>query len=135
MTDRPRQRTRNCCHEEPSHFTDNAIRQKLDVPGSRTARSGQVWSISASFYAETGMFTFDPGYTSTGACESARSPISMAIKAYSAASWLSQSKNWPQKSDFLEVAYLLQYGELPNKNEKQDWVQATSPITQWCMNS
>ncbi len=33
--------------------------------------SGPTWSTSASSTAQTGMFTYDPGYTSTARCESA----------------------------------------------------------------
>jgi len=72
-------------------------------------------------YGETGMFTFDPGFTSTASCES-------KITFIDGDKGILLHRGYPidqlaEKSDFLEVAYLLQYGELPNKTEKQDWVK------------
>jgi citrate synthase len=72
-------------------------------------------------YAESGYFTFDPGFTSTGSCESKITFIDgdkgiLLHRGYSI-------DQLAEKSDFLEVAYLLQYGELPNKAQKKDWVQ------------
>jgi citrate synthase len=72
-------------------------------------------------YGETGMFTFDPGFTSTGACES-------KITFIDGEKGILLHRGYPidqlaEKSDFLEVAYLLQYGELPNKPQKEDWVK------------
>jgi citrate synthase len=67
------------------------------------------------------MCTFDPGFTSTGACES-------KITFIDGDKGVLLHRGYPigelvEKSDFLEVAYLLQYGELPNKTEKQNWVK------------
>ncbi len=72
-------------------------------------------------YNDTGMFTFDPGFTSTGACES-------KITFIDGDKGILLHRGYPidqlaQKSDFLEVAYLLQFGELPNKVQKADWVR------------
>ena len=72
-------------------------------------------------YAETGYFTFDPGYTSTGSCASNITYIDgdVGILRY---------RGYPidelaEKSDFLEVAYLILYGELPNASEKAQFEQ------------
>ncbi|HUY69029.1 MAG TPA: citrate synthase [Alphaproteobacteria bacterium] len=72
-------------------------------------------------YGESGMFTFDPGFTSTGSCES-------QITFIDGEKGVLLHRGYPidqlaEKSDFLEVAYLLQYGELPNKVQKEDWVK------------
>lgn len=72
-------------------------------------------------YGDTGMFTFDPGFTSTAACES-------KITFIDGDEGILLHRGYPiaelaESSDFLEVAYLLQYGELPNPEEKQDWVK------------
>lgn len=68
------------------------------------------------FYAETGMFTYDPGFTSTGSCESAISyidgDIGMLLHRGYAIEDLANNCN------FEEVAYLLLNGELPNAAEK-----------------
>ncbi len=67
-------------------------------------------------YAETGHFTYDPGFTSTASCESKITYIDgdQGILLY---------RGYPidelaEDSDFMEVCYLLLYGELPNKAEK-----------------
>lgn len=75
-------------------------------------------------YAETGMFTFDPGFTSTASCESNITYIDgdEGILLY---------RGYPidqlaDKSDFMEVAYLLLHGELPSKQEKAKFVHDTT---------
>ena len=68
-------------------------------------------------YAETGMFTYDPGFTSTGSAESAITYIDgeagvLLHRGYAI-------EDLAEKSDFLEVAHLLLYGELPNRAQKE----------------
>jgi citrate synthase len=68
-------------------------------------------------YAETGHFTFDPGFTSTGSCESGLTFIDgdegiLLHRGY-------KIEDLAENSDFLEVAYLLLYGELPTAAEKK----------------
>lgn len=72
-------------------------------------------------YGETGYFTFDPGFTSTGSCES-------KITFIDGDQGVLLHRGYPieqlaEKSDFLEVAYLLQHGELPNGKAKTEWVR------------
>ncbi len=71
------------------------------------------------FYANTGMFTYDPGFTSTGSCESAITYIDgdegMLLHRGYAIDDLANNCN------FEEVAYLLLKGELPNKTEKDQF--------------
>jgi citrate synthase len=72
-----------------------------------------------SFYAETGMFTYDPGFTSTGSCQSALTYIDgdegvLAHRGYSI-------KDLADNSNYLEVCYLLYYGELPSKPEMEEF--------------
>jgi len=71
-------------------------------------------------YADTGMFTYDPGFTSTASCESSITYIDgeKGVLLY---------RGYPigqlaEKSDFMEVAHLLLNGELPNAQEKEDFV-------------
>jgi len=71
-------------------------------------------------YAETGMFTYDPGYTSTASCRSAITYIDgdagiLLYRGY-------RIEELATKSDFLEVAYLLLNGELPNREQKAKFV-------------
>ena len=69
-----------------------------------------------SLYSNLGIFTYDPGYGSTGSCESAITYIDgekgvLLHRGYP----IDQLAN---KGSFLEVAYLLLNGELPKKPEK-----------------
>ena len=63
-------------------------------------------------YAEADVFTFDPGFTSTAACES-------AITFIDGDAGILLHRGYPidelaEQSSFLEVCYLLLHGELPN---------------------
>ncbi len=71
------------------------------------------------FYAETGMFTYDPGYTSTGSCESKITYIDgdegiLLYRGY-------PIEQLAEHGDFLETCYLLLYGELPTAAQKADF--------------
>ncbi len=71
------------------------------------------------FYSETGLFTFDPGFTSTASCESQITFIDgeEGVLLYRGI----PIEQLAEKSTFLEVAYLLLYGELPNAVESDDF--------------
>lgn len=63
------------------------------------------------------MCTFDPGYSSTGSCESAITYIdgeqgTLLYRGY-------PIEDLAEQCDILEVAHLLLHGELPNRHEKQ----------------
>ncbi|GAB4129453.1 MAG: citrate synthase [Rhodothalassiaceae bacterium] len=69
-----------------------------------------------SFYRDTDMFTYDPGFTSTASCESKITYIDgdkgeLLYRGY-------PIEQLAEKSDFMEVAYLLLYGELPTREQK-----------------
>jgi citrate synthase len=71
-------------------------------------------------YAETGHFTYDPGFTSTGSCESALTYIDgeegiLLHRGYDIDSLASNC-------DFLEVAHLLLFGDLPNAAQKDKFI-------------
>ena len=73
-----------------------------------------------ALYGETDHFTFDPGYTSTGSCESALTYIDgdkgiLLHRGY-------PIEQLAEQSNFLEVAQLLLYGDLPNKQESEKFV-------------
>ncbi|RPJ46998.1 MAG: citrate (Si)-synthase [Betaproteobacteria bacterium] len=72
-----------------------------------------------SLYAKTGKFTYDPGFMSTASCRSNITYIDgdQGILLY---------RGYPieqlaEKCDFLEVAYLILNGELPNQAQKQEF--------------
>ncbi|MGB5378246.1 citrate synthase [Muriicola sp.] len=65
--------------------------------------------------SSTGMITLDPGYKNTGSCESAITYLDgekgiLRYRGYNI-------EELAEKADFLEVAYLLIFGELPDKEE------------------
>ncbi|MEO5597960.1 MAG: citrate synthase [Novosphingobium sp.] len=66
-------------------------------------------------YAQTGLFTFDPGFTSTASCESALTYIDgdegvLLHRGYPIG-------QLAEHSSFMEVSYLLLNGELPDKEQ------------------
>ena len=78
-------------------------------------------------YAETGMFTYDPGFTSTASCKS-------AITYIDGEAGILLHRGYPigqlaENSTFMEVAYLLLHGELPNKEELDDFAYTISRHT------
>jgi citrate synthase len=77
--------------------------------------------------AKTGMTTFDPGFTSTAACAS-------AITYIDGDAGILRYRGYPidqlaEKSSFLEVSYLLIYGELPTAAELERFTNDISRHT------
>ena len=78
-------------------------------------------------YAETGTFTYDPGFTSTAACESTITYIDgdvgeLLYRGY-------PIEQLAEKSHFLEVCFLLLYGNLPSAVEMQDFTNRVTRHT------
>jgi citrate synthase len=71
-------------------------------------------------YRDTGMFTYDPGFMSTASCQSKITYIDGEKGILMHRGYMIQ--DLAAKSDFLEVAYLLLHGELPNSAQKKDFV-------------
>ena len=72
-------------------------------------------------YADTGLFTFDPGFTSTASCESKITYIDgnegvLLYRGY-------PIEELAVHGDFSEVCYLLLFGELPSKVQKNEYVK------------
>ncbi len=72
-----------------------------------------------SLYSKTGMFTYDPGFTSTAATDSTITYIDgdkgeLMYRGY-------PIEQLAEKSTYLEVCYLLLYGELPTKEQMADF--------------
>ncbi|MBV0891633.1 citrate synthase [Paracoccus sp. Z118] len=68
-------------------------------------------------YAEADVFTFDPGFTSTASCDSTITYIDgdkgeLWYRGY-------PIEQLAENSHYLEVCYLLVYGELPNKQQME----------------
>jgi citrate synthase len=68
-------------------------------------------------YSEAGIFTYDPGFTSTGSCDSKITYIDgdegvLLYRGY-------PIEELAEHGDFLETCYLLLYGELPTASQKR----------------
>jgi citrate synthase len=105
---------------------DNETGKKYDFPILDGSTGPRVIDIR-KLYAETGLFTYDPGFTSTAACDSGLTYIDgdkgiLLHRGYSI-------KELALKSDFLEVCYLLLNGELPAKQQKDDFVNTVTRHT------
>ena len=93
----------------------------FDFPIKKGSVGPSVIDVS-KLYAETDHFTFDPGFTSTGSCES-------SITYIDGDKGQCYYRGYPmdtlaEKSNFLEIAYLLWYGELPTKIEWEEFSDA-----------
>ncbi|QYA25422.1 citrate synthase [Gramella sp. MT6] len=71
--------------------------------------------------AEAGLITLDPGFKNTGSCESAITFLDgekgiLRYRGYAI-------EDLAEKADFLEVAYLLIFGELPNKQQLEKFTK------------
>lgn len=102
-------------------LVDNKTGKSYEFPVLDGTEGPRVIDIG-KLYAQTGMFTFDPGYTSTGSCESEITYIDgdkgvLLHRGY-------PIKELADKSDFMEVCYLLLYGDLPNAATKAKFEKA-----------
>src|SRR5580658_8658633 len=73
----------------------------------------------SKLYNKAGMFTYDPGFTSTASCESKITYIDgdegvLLYRGY-------PIEQLAEHGDFLETCYLLLYGELPTASQKHEF--------------
>src|ERR671916_110220 len=105
---------------------------KLIVDNKQAEFSVKGGSIGPSvidiskLYAETGMFTYDPGFTSTASCDSKITYIDgdegiLLYRGY-------PIEQLAEHGDFLETCYLLLYGELPTASQKADFDYRVIPV-------
>lgn len=76
--------------------------------------------VDVSALTSQGMFTYDPGFVSTAACDSKITYIDGGKGVLLHAGY--PIDQLAEHSDFLETCWLLWYGELPSKDEKQAFV-------------
>lgn len=84
-------------------------------------------TVDVAPLAKQELFTFDPGFTATAACESKITYIDgdkgiLLYRGY-------PIEQLAAKSDYLEVCYLLLNGELPTKSERTDFVTSITSHT------
>ena len=90
----------------------------LELPIMSGSEGPNVMDIS-KLYNDSDYFTYDPGFLSTASCESKITYIDgdagiLRYRGYNIA-------DLAEKSDFIEVCYLLLHGELPNADQKKDF--------------
>lgn len=92
----------------------------VDLPVYQGSVGPDVIDIR-KLYAQTGMFTYDPGFLSTAACQSTITYIDgdkgeLLYRGY-------PIEQLATRCDFMETCYLLLQGELPNAQEKTAFVK------------
>ena len=99
-------------------LTDNSTGKSIELPilgGSVGPRAIDV----SRLYAETGCFTYDPGFTSTASCDSAITYIDGEVGILMHRGYMIE--DLAEHSDFMDVCYLLLHGELPKAEEKTEF--------------
>lgn len=97
---------------------DNATGKQVELPVRRGVHGPPAIEIGA-LYKELGYFTYDPGFMATASCRSAITYIDgdngvLLYRGY-------PIEQLAEKSTFLEVAYLLLYGDLPTQPELEQF--------------
>jgi citrate synthase len=100
-------------------LTDNRTGKSFDFPILKGSVGPDVYDIR-KLYGQTGCFTYDPSFTSTASTESKITFIDgdkgiLLYRGY-------PIEQLAEKSDFMEVCYLLLHGELPNVAQKKEFV-------------
>ena len=100
---------------KPFTLFNNETGKSLEIPVLSGTDGPKVLDIRM-LYKETGMFTYDPGFTSTASCDSAITFIDGSKGVLRHRGY--DIKDLANNSDFLEVCYLLLHGELPSPEDK-----------------
>jgi citrate synthase len=105
-------------------FSDGS--PSVDMPIYKGTIGPDVIDIR-KLYGQTGKFTYDPGFMSTAACQSAITYIDgdkgeLLYRGY-------PIEQLAVNCDFLETCYLLLNGELPNAAEKEKFVSTVTKHT------
>jgi len=98
----------------------------LDLPIKHGTLGPSVIEIT-KLYNESGVFTYDPGFTSTASCESKITYIDgdegiLLYRGY-------PIEQLAEHGDFIETSYLLYYGELPNAAQRREFEHAITHHT------
>ena len=96
-------------------LTNNDTGESWELPVLEGSVGPRVIDVRR-LYAETGHFTYDPGFTSTGSCQSGITYIDgdkgeLLYRGY-------PIEQLALDSDYVETCYLLIYGDLPTQEQK-----------------
>jgi citrate synthase len=106
--------------KETLTITDNRTGQTYEIPIEQdTIRAIDLRQIKVS-EGDFGMMSYDPAFSNTASCKSTITFIDgdrgiLSYRGY-------PIEQLAEKSNYLEVAYLLLYGELPSTSEYEEWV-------------
>src|SRR6266571_4253241 len=113
--------------EETLTITDNRTGRRYDVPIRNGAIAATDLQKITSNGSGSGLLSYDPAFLNTASCRSAITFIDgeRSILRY---------RGYPveelaEHSSFLEVAYLLIHGELPDPTQHGQWVDAITHHT------
>jgi citrate synthase len=101
-------------------------RDELELPVRHGTLGPNVIDI-ANLYKDAHVFTYDPGYTSTASCDSKITYIDgdegiLLYRGY-------PIEQLAEHGDFIETAYLLLYGELPDAGQRKEFEGAITHHT------
>ncbi|MFQ5900914.1 MAG: citrate synthase [Thermodesulfobacteriota bacterium] len=101
-------------------ITNNATGQSEEFSLLKGTHGPSVFDIR-QLYQKMGIFTYDPGFKSTASCESKITYIDgekgiLLYRGY-------PIEQLAEKSNFLEVCYLILYGELPTRKQNAHFVE------------
>ena len=105
--------------KETITIIDNSTGKKFEFNKKDGSIGPSVIDFS-SFYSKTGMFVYDPGFTSTASCQSEITYIDgekgqLLHRGY-------KIEELADSSDYAEVCYLLLNGELPDVDKKNEFI-------------
>ncbi len=111
-------------HKATLTFSDGTA--PIELPIYKGSIGPDVVDIRA-LYTRTGKFTYDPGFLSTGACNSSITFIDgdrgeLLYRGY-------PIEQLATHCNFLEVCYLILYGELPDSKQRKEFVNLVSHHT------
>jgi citrate synthase len=115
-----RQHTNSKEKNNVATLTDHATGRSWDFPVLEGTIGPRVIDIR-KLYAESGMFSYDPGFTSTASCDSEITFIDgeegiLRHRGYAI-------EDLAANCSFMEVCYLLLYGKLPSQKQNNDFQQ------------
>ena len=104
--------------EDTITIIDNASGKRIDVPVHHPTHGYPVMDIG-TLQKDLGHFTYDPGYTATASCKSAITYLDgpkgeLMYRGY-------PIEQLADQCSFIEVCYLLMFGELPNTRQLEEF--------------
>ena len=98
--------------------TDNRNDQQYEFPFQHASQGPDAVDVGR-LYRDSGFFAYDPGFLSTASCHS-------SLTYLDGEQGVLQYRGYPieqlaEHSDFIEVAYLMLYGELPIRKELDEF--------------